>query len=137
MMRRLVGLDGKPIKLATYEGAKVFFNDTAKSSDLSNEGRAVGEETSVTRDLLAKVLDLAVINPISAGSTEAEELRLRRAEALMAYASLPGPRRGVSEDDQLPLLKEWANKERSVQVRKIVESAMRVFRTHEVGQTIT
>lgn len=126
-MRRLVDLDGKPIKLATYEGAKVFFNDTAKVSDLSNEGRPVREETNVTRDLLAKVLDLAVISRISAGSTEAEELRLRRAEALMAYASLPAPRRGGSEDDQLPFLKEWANKEKSVQVRNIVEAALRLF----------
>lgn len=127
IMRRLVDLDGKPIKLATYEGAKVFFKDTAEVSDLSNEGHPVREETSVTKDLLSKVLDLSVISRISAGSTEAEELRLRRAEALMAYASLPGPRRGVSGDDQLPFLKEWANKERSVQVRNIVEAALRVF----------
>ena len=120
IVEKALAIDGRPVRLAVYEGLRTFFEDNTKLNDgwqgsPPNPATLTGIQTFST-----KAIELAVIGPISAGSAETEDLRLKRAAALLAYTSAPAALRNIN---LAPFLQQWTSNERSLQVRQQLELA--------------
>lgn len=113
-------IDGRGTKLAIGDGVKVLFEDATKR----RSGQSVEQKsTEIIDDLSQEILQKAITGPaVTAELTEPESLRQKRAEALTAYSLIPAAK-AEKQEQILTQVEEWLKRERSLQVRRQLETA--------------
>lgn len=124
MLQKSAAVDPKMTRQTLYEGTKVLFEDAAKISVSVSAGDE--EKLHALRQACWQLFETVVMSPLGEGPVEPETLRIKRAEAALAYGNgTPVTREQLTT--LTPPMRKWANEERSPQVCQLLEKALRIL----------